>query len=35
MSTIKLVVFDLNGTLTNTPFIDKQPLALSVFDDEE
>ena len=23
-----LIIFDLNGTLTNTPFIDKQPLAL-------
>lgn len=25
---IKLYIFDLNGTLTNTPFIDHQPLAL-------
>jgi D-glycero-D-manno-heptose 1,7-bisphosphate phosphatase len=25
---IKLVIFDLNNTLANTPFIDKQPLAL-------
>ena len=24
----KLIIFDLNGTLTNTPFIDKRPLAL-------
>ena len=24
----KLIIFDMNGTLTNTPFIDKQPLQL-------
>jgi D-glycero-D-manno-heptose 1,7-bisphosphate phosphatase len=24
----ELIIFDMNGTLTNTPFIDKQPLAI-------
>lgn len=26
MADIKLYIFDMNGTLTNTPFVDKQPL---------
>jgi D-glycero-D-manno-heptose 1,7-bisphosphate phosphatase len=26
LSKYRLIIFDMNGTLTNTPFIDKQPL---------